>query len=147
MSNASYRQPNHAAARAELARLERLATLLDARFRIPGLGVRFGADSLVGLIPGVGDVATFLPAMYLLWRAYRVGAPLQDVASMGANVAVDTVVGSVPIVGDLFDLGFKANRRNVAILRRHLQERERASASVETRAETQMPNQLPNRAG
>lgn len=112
-----------AAAHAEFARLEQLANLLDARFRIPGLGVRFGADTLVGLIPGIGDVVTFVPAAYLVWRAYRLGAPLQDVASMGANVAVDTVVGSVPVIGDIVDVAFKANRRNVAILRRHLQKR------------------------
>jgi len=122
-------QPSQDAAE-EIARLDRLATLLDTRFRVPSLGVRFGADTLVGLIPGIGDAATMAPALYLVWRAHRIGVPPQALASMGANVAVDTAIGAIPIVGDLFDLGFKANRRNIAILRRHLQDQGRPRAAA-----------------
>ena len=109
--------------RKEIERLERLARWLDARYRIPGTPLRFGADSIVGLIPGVGDLLALAPAAYLLYRAHRLGAPLEVLGRMGANTAVDVAVGTVPVVGDLFDLGFKSNRRNVALLRRHLEER------------------------
>ncbi len=109
--------PRHAE---ELRRLQRLAHWMDSRFRIPGTGIRFGLDSLVGLIPGLGDGAAFVPSAYLVWRAHRLGAPTGLLAAMAGNVLVDLVVGAVPLVGDLFDVGFKANRRNVELLRRHL---------------------------
>lgn len=99
--------------------LEVLADWLDSRFRIPGTGIRFGLDSVLGLVPGVGDAATTVPAAYMLYRAHRMGVPKTVLARMGWNVAIDLVVGAIPLVGDLFDLGFKANRRNVDLLRRH----------------------------
>lgn len=105
---------------AELQRLERLAHWLDSRFAIPGTGIRFGLDGLLGLLPGVGDVATMLPAVYLILQAHRLGAPRALLVRMALNVGLDTVVGAVPLLGDLFDVAFKANRRNVALLRRHL---------------------------
>lgn len=101
--------------------LELLAWWLDSRFRIPGTKIRFGLDSVLGLVPGIGDAATTVPAAYLLYRAHRLGVPTSLLARMGANVAVDLVVGAIPIVGDIFDVGFKANRRNVDLLRRHLE--------------------------
>lgn len=100
--------------------VDRLATLLDARFRIPGLGVRIGYDSLIGLVPGVGDTLAALPALYIIYRAHRLGASTPTLLRMAANTGVDVLLGTVPVVGDLFDIGFKSNRRNVDLLRRHL---------------------------
>ena len=110
-------------AQAEVERLDRLADLLDSRFRIPGLGVRFGLDSLIGLVPGVGDVAALGPSAYLVYRAHRLGVDRGTLGRMAANAGIDFVVGGIPVIGDLFDVGFKANRRNIELLKRHLHER------------------------
>jgi Domain of unknown function (DUF4112) len=117
-----------AALAAELARLERLAYWLDARFTIPLTRIRIGLDPLIGLIPGIGDVAAMVPAAYLLWRARQLGLPRHALARMAGNVALDAAMGAVPLVGDVFDVAFKANRRNVALLRRHLTERQKTAA-------------------
>jgi hypothetical protein len=109
------------ALRAEIARLDRLADLLDSRFRLPGTRIRFGLDGLIGLVPGIGDTLVLAPAVWLVWRASRLGVPRRDIARMAANTGVDYVVGLVPILGDLFDVGFKGNRRNIAILRAALE--------------------------
>ncbi|WP_373352991.1 DUF4112 domain-containing protein [Pseudoroseicyclus sp. CXY001] len=103
---------------AELARLEKVARLLDARWRI--FGVPFGLDSLIGLVPGVGDTVVLAPSAWMIWRARELGLPRHQIAKMMINTGVDYVVGLVPVLGDLFDLGFKANLRNAAILRAHL---------------------------
>lgn len=100
--------------------LPHLPELLDARFRVPGTGWRFGLDSVIGLVPGVGDAATMAVALWVLWQARRLGAPKAILARMAGNVAVDAAFGAVPPIGDLFDAAFKSNRRNVALLRRHL---------------------------
>ena len=105
---------------ARLRRLEAFADLLDARFRIPGTGWRFGLDSVVGLVPGIGDAATAAIALWVLWQSHRLGASKAVLARMAGNVALDAVFGSVPLVGDIFDATFKSNRRNVMLLRRHL---------------------------
>jgi hypothetical protein len=105
---------------ARLRRLEALAHLLDTRFGVPGTRWRFGLDSVIGLVPAVGDVATAAIALWVLWQGHRLGASKAVLARMAGNVAMDTVVGSVPLVGDIFDAAFKSNRRNVALLRRHL---------------------------
>ena len=108
--------------RDELRRLERLADLLDSRFRIPGTGIRIGLDSLIGLVPGVGDSATLIAACYLVARAERLGVPGRVLMRMMVNVLLDWLVGTVPVLGDIFDIGFRANRRNVDLLRRHIEE-------------------------
>lgn len=105
----------------ELEDLESLAHKMDTLFRIPGTSIRVGLDTILGLIPGIGDTATMLPAGYIIYRAHRMGAPRSLLTRMGVNAGIDWVIGSIPLVGDLFDLGFKANRRNVALLRRHLE--------------------------
>ena len=97
----------------------RLAWLLDDLFRIPGTQRRIGLDGLLGLIPGVGDAVTTLISAVIVARAWQAGVPRRVVAKMLANIAVDGVVGSVPLVGDLFDFGWKANRKNLELLRRH----------------------------
>jgi hypothetical protein len=109
------------ASRAErIARIDRLATLLDTRFAIPFTKIRFGADSLIGLAPGVGDAITAALALYIVYEAHRLGAPKTVLARMLGNVAIDGMVGIVPVAGDVFDVMFRANRRNVRILREHL---------------------------
>jgi hypothetical protein len=112
--------PRFNADEAQLQRLDAFANLLDARFRVPGTGWRFGLDSVVGLVPGVGDAATLAVALWVLLQAHRLGASKGILARMAGNVIVDAVFGSVPLVGDIFDVAFKSNRRNVALLRRHL---------------------------
>ncbi|MGH6945676.1 MAG: DUF4112 domain-containing protein [Geminicoccaceae bacterium] len=105
--------------RAVLERLDRLAYWLDDRFRVPGTNFRVGLDGVVGLIPGVGDLATNAITAYMVYEAWRLGAPASILGRMLANLGIDTIVGLVPILGDVLDIGFKANRRNARLLRRH----------------------------
>lgn len=105
---------------AELRRLDTLASWLDDRFAIPGTGIRFGLDPLIGLIPGAGDTITALFTLYLIWCARRWRLPLSVQAAMAGNLLLDWGVGSIPVAGDLFDVAFKANRRNIELLKRHL---------------------------
>lgn len=102
-----------------LAELEQLARNLDSRWHIPGTGIRFGLDAVAGLIPGVGDVAAALVSGHIILHGWRAGAPGHVIARMIGNVALDTVVGSVPVLGSVFDVYYKANNRNVRLLRRH----------------------------
>ena len=111
-----------------LERQKRLAYWLDDRFRIPIIGWRLGLDGIIGLVPGIGDAATTLLALYIVNEARRLGVPPAKLARMGINVGVDTLVGLVPLVGDIADLRWKANRRNVKLLIEHL---ESARADVE----------------
>ena len=124
---------------AELAKLERLAKLLDSRWRV--MGVRFGLDSLIGLVPGVGDTVTLAPSAWLIWRGYQLGLPRHRLVQMAGNTGVDYLVGLVPLLGDLFDLGFKANLRNAGILREHLT-KEMAKGATNT-ASQPAPRQPP----
>lgn len=103
--------------RRELDRLDRLADLMDSRFGVAGTNIRFGLDALLGLIPGIGDGLVVLPAAYILARAHRLGVPASLLVRMGANVAIDFAIGLIPLIGDLLDVGYRANRRNVALLR------------------------------
>lgn len=103
-----------------LDRLKRFADLMDSRFQVPGTGIRFGLDPLLGLIPGIGDGATALASFWIVYQAHELGASIGLVARMLGNIAVDFVVGAVPLLGDLFDVRFKANRRNVALLEESL---------------------------
>ena len=105
--------------RERIERLDRLATLLDTAFVIPGTNIRFGADALIGLAPGIGDSVTTALAAYIVYEAHRLGAPRRVLIRMIGNVAIDGIVGAVPVLGDLFDVAFRANRRNVRILREH----------------------------
>lgn len=103
-----------------LRRLDKLAALLDARWSIPGTGIRFGLDSLIGLIPGIGDAATALISLYLIGEAKTAGASHQTIGRMLLNVAVEFVIGLIPVVGDLFDIGWRANQRNMTLLRQEI---------------------------
>ena len=106
---------------ARVARLRRLAVLLDDSIPIPGTRFRIGVESIVGLVPGAGDLAGGAFSLYIMLQAARMGVPRPLLARMGTNLVVDVVVGAVPILGDLFDVGFKANMRNLALLERHAQ--------------------------
>ena len=109
-----------------LKRLDRLASLLDNSMRVPGTRWRVGIDGLIGLIPGVGDVFGALMSGYLVMEAARAGASMSLILRMGFNVVLETLVGAVPLIGDLFDFAFKANLRNVGLLRRHVVDPARA---------------------
>ena len=106
--------PLNAAAR--LARLRRLAWLLDAQFGLPGTRFRFGLNSLFGLTPVAGDVLLGLVSLVIVWEARNLGAPPALLARMLANIGVEVAGGAVPVLGDLFDMAFKANLRNLALL-------------------------------
>lgn len=106
---------------ASLARLEALAHLMDTAFVIPGINRRVGFDALIGLVPLVGDVAGMVISSFIVYEAKRLGAPRWLLARMGLNVAFDGLIGAVPVAGDLFDAAFKANRRNVRLLRRWME--------------------------
>jgi hypothetical protein len=97
--------------------LERLGWLLDDLFRIPGLGWRVGLDALVGLIPGIGDTATTLASLYILTSAVRYRVPKVTLLRMGLNLGIDYAIGSLPLVGDLFDAWWKSNQMNIDLLR------------------------------
>jgi len=97
-----------------------VARLLDNAIGIPGTGVRIGIDPLLGLFPGLGDVAGAALSGYIVLLAARRGASTSVIVRMLGNVAIDTAVGSVPVLGDLFDIAWKSNARNVALLERHL---------------------------
>jgi hypothetical protein len=99
--------------------MRRLAWLLDESIRLPG-GYRIGLDGIVGLIPGVGDAVGLAASSYILLRARRFGIPRVVMARMIGNVLLETVIGAIPILGDLFDFAFKANRRNVALMEQYL---------------------------
>lgn len=104
-----------------LDRLERLADLMDSKFRIPGTNVRFGLDPLFGLVPVLGDVLGALFSLYIVATLADLGLPAWTKARMLWNVFFDFVIGSVPVAGDFLDIAIKCNRRNVALARRALQ--------------------------
>lgn len=105
---------------ARLVRLRRLAWLVDGAFRLPGTKFRFGLNSLIGLTPGAGDAALAALSLYIVWEAHALGLPRQKLTKMLGNVGIEAVAGAVPILGDLFDMTFKANLRNLAIIEDHL---------------------------
>ncbi|HEY6245506.1 MAG TPA: DUF4112 domain-containing protein [Pyrinomonadaceae bacterium] len=98
--------------------LERLGWLMDDLFRIPVLGWRFGLDAIIGLVPALGDTTTSLVSLYILASAVRYRVPKITLLRMGVNIAIDYVMGSVPVVGDLFDAYWKSNKMNVELLKR-----------------------------
>ena len=105
--------------RAALDRLDMLATAFDTAFILPGTNMRFGVESLLRLVPGIGDAIASALSCYLLYEASRLGVPRLLFARMAANVALEGLIGAVPVAGDAFDVFFRANRRNVALLRAH----------------------------
>lgn len=104
-----------------LARLDMLAKLMDGAFVIPGTGVRIGLDGIIGVVPVAGDVISGIVSSYLIWEAHRLGAPKFLIWRMVVNTLIDTTLGSVPLIGDAFDVLFRANMMNMALLRGHLE--------------------------
>jgi hypothetical protein len=100
--------------------LELLARWMDGVFRVPGVGWRFGLDAILGLLPGVGDTASSVASLYILAAAHRYGVTRATLLRMALNVVLDTTVGALPLVGDIFDVYWKSNQRNVALLNRHM---------------------------
>lgn len=105
-----------------VARISTLAHLLDSAIPIPGTNRTIGLDALLGLIPALGDAISAALSSYIIWEAKQLGIPRWKLARMVGNVAVDTAVGAVPLVGDLFDLAFKSNKRNLRIVLDHLEQ-------------------------
>jgi len=103
-------------------RLRRLGELLDNSIPVPGTGFRFGIDTIIGLVPGVGDLIGGALSAYIILESARLGVPRTLLARMGYNVLVDVGVGTIPVLGDLFDAGYKANLRNLALLRGHVEQ-------------------------
>lgn len=116
-----------------IARIDALATLLDTAFVIPGTNIRFGLDALIGLLPGLGDIITTALSLFIVREARALGAPRWLVARMLVNVAVDGVVGAVPLMGDAFDVAFRANRRNMALFQKHFAREPRAMRRADWR--------------
>ena len=99
-----------------IARIDALATLLDTALVLPGTNVRFGLDALLGVVPGIGDLITTAMALYIVHEARQLGAPGHVIVRMLANVALDGIVGAVPVLGDAFDVMWRSNRRNMRLL-------------------------------
>jgi hypothetical protein len=124
-SSTDYVFLNRPATRAErIARLDALASLLDTAILIPSTNVRFGLDAVIGLVPGIGDAITTMLSLYIVKEARALGAPRHVILRMLGNVALDGVVGVVPLAGDLFDVMWRANRRNMKLLRDWLERTE-----------------------
>lgn len=104
----------------KLALLRRIAWAMDGAFRLPGSKFRFGLNSILGLPPVLGDALLGTISLYIVYEGYRLGVPKAAIARMLANVAVETAVGTIPIAGDLFDVAFKANLRNLEIIDRYV---------------------------
>jgi hypothetical protein len=100
--------------------LDLLSHLLDDFLRIPGTQIRFGLDGIIGLIPGIGDIIGAMASWIIILAAWLRGVPRVTLARMLANVAIETIIGTIPIFGDAFDIAWKANRRNYALLERSI---------------------------
>ena len=116
-------RPSSADTASPLARLEGLARLMDGAFVLPGTNIRLGLDAIIGFVPVAGDMISGIISTYLIWEARQLGAPAWLIARMIANTLLDTAVGAVPVVGDAFDVLFRANMKNMALLRGHLERR------------------------
>lgn len=123
----------HAREAAQLDRVEKLANTMDAAFNIPGTSIPIGLDTIVGLIPAIGDTASLGVAGYIASHGVGLGAKKRHFARMGVNIFVDWLIGLVPVIGDLFDIGWRGNLRNAALLRQLAEDRwakERAAVGI-----------------
>jgi hypothetical protein len=112
-------------------RIEAMEALLEGLFVIPGINRRVGLDSLVGLVPVVGDIATAAMGAWIVWEARNLGMSKWQLTRMAANVGVDTLVGAIPFAGDLFDFLYKSNTKNLRIIRKHLDRHHPSTATIE----------------
>ena len=115
---------------ATLNRIRRLSRLMDTAIRIPGTSFRFGLDPIIGLVPGAGDIVSTAFSAYIIFLAARFGLPREVLTKMIFNVALEAFVGSVPLVGDLFDAVYKSNIRNLDLLEKQLQVVEPALSNI-----------------
>lgn len=130
------REPFQQDLETELEKLRTIARRLDALFRIPGTKLTVGFDNLLGFIPVIGDAAALAPALWLVWKARQLGAtPGAQVVMLG-NLAIDMIVGSIPFIGDLFDIAYNANIRNVRLLEANLAKRAARAQAVAPKALT-----------
>jgi Domain of unknown function (DUF4112) len=106
-----------------LAQVRFIARLMDDQFAIPGTNIRFGLDFLLGIFPGLGDAVTSVISLLIVHHAWQIGASKLTLARMLGNIGLDFLVGSVPVVGDLFDVAWKSNRKNARLLEAHLNQR------------------------
>ena len=112
-------------------RIEAMEAMLEGLFVIPGTNRRVGIDSLVGLIPVVGDIATAAMGAWIVWEARNLGMSKWQLTRMAANVGIDTLVGAIPFAGDLFDFLYKSNSKNLRIIRRHLDRHHPSTATIQ----------------
>ena len=104
----------------KLARLRRISKLLDNAIAIPGTKFRFGLDPILGLLPGGGDTITGGISAYIVVEAARMGVPREILGKMVGNILIDSFAGTIPVIGDLFDVGWKSNVKNIELLEKHL---------------------------
>lgn len=112
-------------------RIEAMEAVLEGLFVIPGTKYRVGLDSLVGLVPVVGDLATAAMGAWIVWEARNLGMSKWQITRMAANVGVDTVIGAIPFAGDLFDFLYKSNTKNLRIIRKHLDRHHPSTVTIE----------------
>lgn len=112
-------------------RIEAMEKLLENSFTIPGVNYRIGLDSVAGLVPVVGDLVTAAMGMWLVWEAKNLGLPRWKLWRMTGNVAFDTAVGAIPLVGDAFDFLFRSNTKNLKVIKRHLDKHHPATQTIE----------------
>jgi hypothetical protein len=115
---------------ARYRRLRHVAVLMDGLMRVPGTRFRFGLNSLIGLPPAAGDAMLAAISLWIVWQGSKLGLPREKIVRMLGNVAIEAALGSVPVVGDLFDVVWKANLRNLAIIDKHLEHRKRGTDDV-----------------
>jgi hypothetical protein len=123
-----------------LARISALAHLLDSAIMIPGTRRTIGLDAVLGLVPAVGDAISAALASYIIWEARQLGIPRWKIARMIGNTALDATVGAVPLLGDLFDLAYKSNKRNLRIVLDHLEKTGRLTPKVIEGTATRLPD-------
>ena len=109
--------------------MRRWARIFDSAFRIPGTQITFGIDPILGLFPGIGDLASPIFSLFLLWHGARLRVPKIVLARMVLNAALDAGAGAIPVIGDLFDFAWKANAWNLALLEKHAMPGQRASSA------------------
>lgn len=103
----------------EVADLEKLAVIMDSKFTIPGTDIKFGLDPVLGLIPGIGDTLTLTTNAYIMMRARSFDIPWHGYVRMFWNIFIDWLIGLIPLVGDIFDIGFKSHRKNIEIIKHY----------------------------
>ena len=104
-------------------RIARVARMLDAQFTVPGTGIRLGIDGLIGIIPGIGDALGLILSGYIYSEALRAGVRKRTLAAMGINTLLDTAIGAIPVLGDIFDIAYKSNMRNARLILRDMEKR------------------------